>query len=323
MPELKRPDVSIVMPAFNAEQYISDSIKSVQNQIYDNWELIVVDDGSTDNTFDVVKGIADYDNRIKLLRQENGRQGKARNAALQIALGEWIAFLDADDLWLPEKLAVQMKLLKSNSKVDLVYTSGWIFNTAHENNLEKYEVPEGLQDQNEIIMKMLKGWSLPILSVTVRRNLLASVSDFGEEPEIQNAEDYQLWLKLADKGIQMYGIREPLFKYRVHPSQATFRDGVSMYNALWALKNAGLSHISDTEKQKLIESRLDRYILHNIDDLKSDYLNKLINLYAELMGKAVKKYFLKFILIFGRHNFKRVAYRIMDSTNYNPEIAFF
>src|SRR5215467_11570142 len=101
--------VSIIMPAYNAEKYIADSIRSVLAQTYTDWELIVVVDGSTDNTASLVQQFVTRDSRIKYFFQENGRLGKARNTGIKNASGSLIAFLDSDDLWLETKLELQLQ----------------------------------------------------------------------------------------------------------------------------------------------------------------------------------------------------------------------
>ena len=112
--------VSIIMPSYNAEKYISAAIESVRKQTYSNWELIIVDDCSKDNTLEIVRGI--QDERIRLYQNEtNSGAAVSRNKALREARGEWIAFLDADDLWVPEKLDEQIKFMVENG-YDFTYT---------------------------------------------------------------------------------------------------------------------------------------------------------------------------------------------------------
>ena len=113
------------MPAYNTEKFIGESIQSVIDQTYANWELLVVDDGSTDKTADIIRAFAAQDNRVKYLFQQNGRQAKARNTAIEHSQGTLIAFLDADDLWLPEKLERQLQAFEATN-ADVVYSNGLI-----------------------------------------------------------------------------------------------------------------------------------------------------------------------------------------------------
>src|SRR5687768_13986927 len=102
------PLVSVIMPAYNVEKFIQQSIDSVLGQTFSSWELIIIDDGSTDNTVPIVEENQARTDKILLIRQENKKQAAARNAGLRIAKGRWIAFLDSDDIWLPNKLEVQL-----------------------------------------------------------------------------------------------------------------------------------------------------------------------------------------------------------------------
>ena len=106
--------VSIIMPSYNTAQYIGDSIKSIQNQTYSNWELIIVDDCSTDNSVEVIESF--NETRIRLLHNEkNSGAAVSRNYALREAKGKWVAFLDSDDLWLPEKLEKQIQFMEEHN----------------------------------------------------------------------------------------------------------------------------------------------------------------------------------------------------------------
>lgn len=118
--------VSIVMPAYNAGRYVAESVRSVRAQTCGRWELFVVDDGSTDETRAVVEGFAAEDARVSYVGRENGGQAAARNTGLRAARGDLVAFLDADDLWLPGKLEAQLGVLEERG-VDLVYSDGYIF----------------------------------------------------------------------------------------------------------------------------------------------------------------------------------------------------
>ena len=115
------PLVSIIMPAYNTEKYIQASIDSVLNQTFTNWELIIINDGSTDSTVEIVKENQKRDHRIILINQVNKKQAAARNAGFKISKGEWIAILDSDDLWVNNKLEIQ---LESCEKADVIYSSG-------------------------------------------------------------------------------------------------------------------------------------------------------------------------------------------------------
>src|SRR5687767_2791669 len=109
------------MPAYNAEQFVAESIQSVIDQSYENWELLVVDDGSTDKTAEIALGFKAKDSRVKYILQPNGRQAKARNTGVQDAGGTLVALLDSDDVWMPEKLQRQVRTL-FDANVNVVYS---------------------------------------------------------------------------------------------------------------------------------------------------------------------------------------------------------
>ena len=125
---MDKPLVSIVIPLFNKLDWIPQTINSVVNQKYKNWECIIVDDGSTDGSFELVTSLTEkFPGNWRIVRQLNGGQSVARNRGLEISSGEYVALLDADDVWFPEKLSRQVDFLNTNKDVDLLFTSYVIF----------------------------------------------------------------------------------------------------------------------------------------------------------------------------------------------------
>jgi teichuronic acid biosynthesis glycosyltransferase TuaG len=215
--------VTIIMPAYNAEKYIAESIGSILIQTYTNWELIVVDDGSIDNTKTIVESFSANDKRVKYIYQVNGRQGKARNTGIENSLGKYIAFLDADDLWHPEKLEKQIICIEETG-ADIVFAGCHIFEESTESNLQEYYTPTGFITKfynSELFFKMNP---VPILTVLVRKECLHAVGCFTEEYRLQNAEDYHLWIKLLMENFIFYGMEEKLSFYRKHQEQTTIKD---------------------------------------------------------------------------------------------------
>ncbi|MGH9943541.1 MAG: glycosyltransferase family 2 protein [Pyrinomonadaceae bacterium] len=209
------------MPAYNAERYVAESIQSVRAQTYGKWELLVVDDGSTDRTAEIVQGLAAADARIKYLWRTNGRQAKARNTGLKAASGELIAFLDADDLWVPDKLARQVAAM-TETESDLVFSDGVMFDDDRKPASSRpFNTIVGKFAGPEMFKLLFAVNRIPILSVLVRREVLEAVHLFDEEPRYQNCEDYELWLKLARHGVVFYGMDASLVWYRLHPASMT------------------------------------------------------------------------------------------------------
>ncbi len=212
------------MPAYNASKYIRQAINSVINQTYNDWELIIVDDGSIDVTSEIVKEYLFIDKRISYFYQENGKQGKARNFAISKAKGDYLAFLDADDLWLPKKLEEQLCEI-INKNVDLVFSNSYIIYDVFEvKENKRMNIPNGVFYSKKDLISFLEGNKIPILTVLVKKEKVIAVGGFTEDLEIQNVEDYHLWLKLLMTDCVFYSSGNVLAEYRVHNDSATTND---------------------------------------------------------------------------------------------------
>lgn len=195
--------VSIVMPSYNTASYIKDSIESVLNQTYTNWELIIVDDCSTDNTDEVVTSI--HDGRIRYLKNEkNSGAAVSRNRALRVAKGRWIAFLDSDDLWMPEKLEKQIRFMESN---------GYAFSYTNYEEIDEMSNNMGIvvTGPRKITRIGMQNYCWPgCLTVMYDTNTIGggiSVAD------IKKNNDYAMWLQVSRKA-DCYLLDEVLAKYR-------------------------------------------------------------------------------------------------------------
>jgi teichuronic acid biosynthesis glycosyltransferase TuaG len=214
--------VSVIMPAYNAGRHVAESVRSVQAQTYAAWELIIVDDGSTDDTAEVARSLVAADARVRYTRRPNGGQGAARNTGLGEARGRLIAFLDADDLWLPEKLSAQLAVLEEKG-VDLVYTDGYIFSDDEaESPEEHFYILPGEARGVEMFRTLFNSNRIGTLSVLVKRAALDAVGLFDEDRAYQNCEDYDLWMRMARNGASFYGMTEKLTRYRRHADATTY-----------------------------------------------------------------------------------------------------
>lgn len=215
--------VSIIMPAYNAENFISESIESVIGQTYANWELIIVDDGSTDNTRNVVLRYINRDTRIHYFFQENARQAKARNTGIKNSKGDIIAFLDADDLWLPQKLELSLKEFY-NGEQDVLFTDAYIFNNStqlsHYENLPNINIVAKTYHGDEGLNAFLYENRIPILTAIVTRESILNVNCFREENK-GGTEDYELWLNLLANNHIIRGTDLKLSLYRIHSNSTT------------------------------------------------------------------------------------------------------
>lgn len=202
------PLVSIIIPAYNAERFIRQTIDSVLAQTVRDLEIILVDDGSNDETATVVKKIAD--SRVKYFYQKNASQAVARNKGLSLAQGTFIAFLDADDLWPPQKLERQLPLFDQTA-VGFTYT-GAVF-VDIEGNVGR-PLP-GKMRRGNITEPLLQGNFIPCSSVIIRQTLLKQTKIKFRE-KIQGVEDYDLWLRLS-LHTRCDFEPAPLLYYRLHP----------------------------------------------------------------------------------------------------------
>lgn len=203
--------ISIIIPTYNSNDTIVQAIDSVFNQTFTNLEVIVVDDGSTDNTKNTLLPYIE-NGQIKYIFKQNGGPASARNLGIANALGEYVAFLDADDYWRPEKLAKQFEILNKNKNCIVCYTEAQIFDK--DQNIYKID--------RSIITSQKSGYVLPSLvlhnivtlsSAIVRIDVLKKIGGFSEDKNIIYVEDYDLWLKIAPLGLFM-AINEPLTFYR-------------------------------------------------------------------------------------------------------------
>ena len=204
--------VSVIIPTYNRADYLKLALKSVIEQTYKNIEVIVVDDGSTDHTAEV---IASFNNsRIKYFYQENtGLPAAGRNLGLRECSGAYIAFLDSDDMWHPEKLEKQVRYLCEHPQYYLVYSNAWI--------IDDFELQKGLLlksgtlKQGKIFRKLINGNFIPVMTVLMRREVFENVGFFNEDYSIRAAEDYEYWLRIA-LHYKFGFIDEPLAMYRKH-----------------------------------------------------------------------------------------------------------
>nr|WP_214798888.1 glycosyltransferase family 2 protein [Exiguobacterium sp. s50] len=194
------------MPAYNCEKYIQDAIDSVVKQSYQEWELLVLDDGSSDKTLEIVQKIEMTDRRIiSLPNIKNLGVSATRNKGIEKASGEWIAFLDSDDMWEPSKLQKQIDLAIKNTG-EFIFTGSSYINQEGTKLNGIFQVPDivtykSLLNQNVISCS----------SVMVKKRLFENVK--MEKDDLH--EDYAVWLKILNKNVAAYGINEPLLIYRL------------------------------------------------------------------------------------------------------------
>lgn len=195
--------VSIIMPSWNTGRFISESIQSVLNQTYTNWELIIVDDCSTDNTDEIIASF--HDDRIRYFKNEhNSGAALTRNKAIREARGEWIAFLDSDDLWKPEKLERQLKFMNEND---------YLFSYHEYEKIDEESNPLNVYVSGPAVVTKHKMYNYGYPGCLT---FMYSAKAFGEIQikDIKKNNDYAILLKLCKKA-NCYLLKENLAKYRI------------------------------------------------------------------------------------------------------------
>lgn len=218
---MKKNLVSIITPMYNSQKFIGITIESAINQTYKDWEMIIVDDCSTDNSLDIVKTYAQNDERIKYIRNDSNKGvSSARNTALKMAKGKYISFLDSDDIWSEDKLQKQVEFMQKNN-CTISFTAYELINENNEKLNKIINVPESVDYQN-----LLKGNILGCLTVMIDRTKL----DFEIKMSGVRHEDYVLWLSILKDGHVAYGLNEVLAEYR---KSNTSLSGNKIKSAMW------------------------------------------------------------------------------------------
>lgn len=204
--EVKPGLVSIITPSYNSSSFITETIESVLSQSYHNWEFIITDDCSTDNSKTIINEFCRADNRVKLIElTENKGAAEARNAALSLAKGQYIAFLDSDDVWMPNKLQEQIAFMKAGNH-PISFTAYQVFDEEMKKFQYSINVPESI-DYKAYLKNTIIGMSTSIIDRAI-------IGNFGFY-NMRTRQDTFLWISLLKKGYLAYGLNTQLMKYRL------------------------------------------------------------------------------------------------------------
>jgi len=235
------PLVSVIIPAYNHEKYITDSLQSVARQSYKNFELIVLNDGSTDNTGELIKMFIEENPfiNIRYINKNNEGVCKTLNKGLEIAKGKYVAFLASDDMWEPQKLEIQVDFMERNDNIGLVFTDAWFlkFNerthikwSDYKNNLDRY-FKNGIQNADMYLLLLTRP-IIPALTVMVRKQILDEIGGFDEKLVY---EDLDMWLRITQNYPIGY-IDIPLALYRLHDKNISNNALIMMKGMFHTLK---------------------------------------------------------------------------------------
>ncbi|CAM4334080.1 glycosyltransferase family 2 protein [Bacillus albus] len=241
--------ISIIIPTYNAERFILNTINSIKEQTYENWEIIVIDDCSSDNTLQIVKGQQAIDKRIRIIKLKNNSGAAiARNTGINSAKGKYVAFLDSDDLWLPEKLEKQFAFMQEND-IAFSFTSYQIINQDGTSTDKFVHVPEKIHYNG-----LLKNTIIGCLTVMIDIEKLGKI----QMPNIRTRQDTATWLKILKQGHYAYGLDEVLSKYRKVENSISSKkfkmakmnwklyreiEGLSILRSAWCFVNYALNGV--------------------------------------------------------------------------------
>lgn len=230
-----KPNVSIITPSFNNEAYIEKTIESVRNQTYTNWEMIIVDDCSEDHTCEIVERVSKVDSRVHLIRQEtNVGAGMARNVSLNKSTGRFIAYLDADDIWYPEKLEKQVVFMLENhcgfscTSYEVVNNDGVPLNK-YVRMLPKIDYKGFLKNN------LLQTVGIMVDMEIVDKSCL-------EMPDMRRRQDAATWLQVLKSGNECYGLDEILAQYR-RTEKSLSSNKIKAVKGIWHLYRE-IEHLS-------------------------------------------------------------------------------
>jgi glycosyltransferase involved in cell wall biosynthesis len=253
------PTVSVIIHTYNNEKFIAETVESVLNQTYRDYEIIVVDDGSVDGTRDALKP---YMQKIRYHYKENGGIASAKNAGIKLSQTEYVAFLDHDDLWVSDKLQLQMECFMENPQVGLVYAKYTSFRDGKELRTKPEKGYSGW-----IFKELLAKSFIQTSTVVVKMECLNAVGPYDESFSL--GDEYDMFLRISKK-FQCGFIDKGLTRYRVHDTNASKDDFLFDNENLGVYKKIYNNVTSlDTEEKKILRKRIARYSMKVAEGLNS------------------------------------------------------
>lgn len=217
--------ISVIIPCYNQGHYLKFTIDSVIAQTCQDWEIIIVDDGSTDDTAQVVAGYDDA--RVRYVHQENQGPSAARNMGLSESCGEYVAFLDADDAWMPSFLEYSLLSMRNDQRPGMVYSR---FRFLDDRGNLQTQIGGEVFESDQFRRAIRRGGFFPPSCALVRRSTIDQVGWFDN---FLSSEDWDLWLRIAEE-FAVIGLEEPLAFYRIHPESYS-TNGVRMHTTRFAV----------------------------------------------------------------------------------------
>ena len=260
------PPISIVIPTYNHAQFIGKALKSVIDQTYKNWEVIIIDNESVDETYKIINSF--NDSRIKYFKISNdGVIAKSRNLGIKVAKGEWIAFLDSDDWWTKDKLEICLSKISKN--VDFIYHAHEYVNKSK--SFFKKKIIRGRQLKKPILNDLLigtitKGTEISNSSVIVRKKILIKIGGLNENKILVGSDDYDTWLKISQITDQFLFVNKKLSYVLFHDAR-TSNKNMSISQRLVVSE---FMHLFNNQQKINLEVKL-RYISGSYNYLNNNH----------------------------------------------------
>lgn len=289
------PKVSIIVPCYNQAQYLDEALQSVFNQTYTNWECIIVNDGSSDSTEKIASKWCDSDLRFRYFYKENGGISSARNLALDNVIGDYLQFLDSDDILDKNKLQISLDTLKESSNLNIVISNFRMFTTKVTKSSAPFcDLKYELLNFNSALLKWESVFSIPIHCGFFD---IRFFEEFRFSNKLDLREDWIMWLFIFQKVSKVYFIDQTLVYYRLHPKSVT-SDEYNLFDsyisAVFCLggflkEKDYINYLQSQLQKKHLEIKKMRTTIHN-------YQNSTTYKVAEKIKTTfLSKYFLKII----------------------------
>lgn len=259
------PQISVIMPVYNGADYVRKAIESVLNQTISDWELIVVDDGSTDDTLNVLMSFTD--SRISVIQQANQGSSVARNTGLANAQGKYIAFLDADDLYLPNALAEYAAFLEGHPEYDVVYADGWFCDVNDKPLLKISQRRSGTYTGDILEQVLIAADIIGFPVCTLARYTIIKKHKVSFDPTLHIVEDWDFWIYLA-RWARFGYLDKPLCLYRVHlnnitHAQSNLRTAMLVRNRLKIMHESWFDTLSIATQVKFFLNLLNGHLAYD------------------------------------------------------------
>ncbi len=264
---MSKPKVSVVIPAFNAQETIAETLYSLFWQSFKDFEVIVVDDGSEDQTSAVVKDITSgAPVSVECLRQKNKGPAAARNLGFAKAKGEYLIWIDADDIWLPQRLEILVDFLDTHPQFDLVTSDAYLWYPPAKlkgTYYSLYPAPKTLSFENLLYSNFV------FTSTLMRRKVWLKTGGLNEAKEVVGVEDYEFWLRVLKAGFKLKILPQPLMLYRINPGGLSAKK-LKVTRALLVLFDLLKKLDLSPREQKIVATRQQKVRIHLAQSLAEE-----------------------------------------------------